>query len=932
MLRNIIFSFALFLGLVQNKVIAQCYVSLGDVTGYQIPQGDLDYVNTTACNVESTLPTAYQSQFKVFSASFYVEEEFCQEYPYSDAFEQIKQKAGQQSPYYVVFGWQSDSKGLNTRVFVDVKLPHDPAFCFPELDSMVKGVLIDKINENFSDCSGTGIAKMSSEIWGLDGLAKYLDAMKVCCAAGGDPNNCLNCGSSGNNKALLNAMGFKKIQIHNVSTLSTPYSSPDIINEANLSFTSEDLDLVDIGEKYSEIINKFHAQGFSIKVIITKDSTLCTARWEELKGIANSNQYNMVYWNHIHQGNGPEDEWLYTQVYFHGGGVAPDSLSFRPGLDSLGERMFASNVIAGLASAATDFLFQVIIHYTFDEDIDSGDWGKAVGRVDQWEVAKSGIFGMFGINTKVAAVASALADATVQTISIANYYEQHPPQSPPNPPSYDFKWAAKDFSNIFVDNLIDEGLSLLLGGAAGKVLGKAKEIPFSGWCKIARIINRHLGTMIPGCFTAGTPITTVHGICPIEHLRPGEWTLTKPELSPYQFAEFKKETSVKDNDVNGELWTGLNAPYLNSPKTTLQPEITSLPIPVQPDYDLEEITPESWVVAHLNVQKTDGTLCYISMLRSYSWLEELGLCLVGDSAWLDLSDMRVSGMAQVISFEGNTLDTRSATSRALLERGYYPVLTTFQHKADEVLYVRFTNGDRLNVTAPHPFWSIDRDGWVPAQKLHVGERLKTISGETTVDSLAINFDSIDVYNLEIWKAHNFCVGENREIVHNGCNFVGEFDALIKKYGVRLVRVADKFYDNLPEGFAFYGKKIISGAETKVFYTKYGFPDFKQWCPGQSFCFHVNDLAGSSQDFTRATNYLINKFGSSKVKKIPGSTKFQIFENGVWKDYTWHHHEDCETLMPVLSEIHNNFAHTGGSSMIEKAKSFLIGLFESPYSF
>jgi hypothetical protein len=765
MFRKLIFSLFLCCTLSQSVSFAQCYVNLGDVTGYDIPQAELNLINTVACDLQTVMPTAYQPQFKVFSGSFYVEEEFYAEYPYSKAFLDLKQTAAQQSPYYVVIGWQSDTKGLNTHVFVEVKLPQDSAFCFPGLDSLVKGVLIDEINENFSGTSGTGLAKVASEFWGLKGLGEYLQKMKACCAAGGNPNECLHCGASGNNKAILNAMGFKKIQIHGVGAHPEPFSSPDVINKANLLFTIEDLVVVDLGDKYSEVIDAYHAQGFTIKVIVTKDSTLCTPEWDELKTLANSNEYDVVYWSHIHQGNGLEDQWLYTQVFFHGGGNTPDSLANRPSPDSLHNKLVATNVIAGLASAATDFLFQVLAHYIFDDDIETGQWGKAVGRVDAWEVAKSGIFGLFGVNSKIEAIVNSLAYATTQTISIAKYYEQHPPQ-PPNPSSYNFNWAAKDFGNLFMNKLIEEGAVLLLGGAAGKAIGKAKEIPFSGWCKIARMLNRNLGTMIPGCFAAGTIVLTAQGPVPIQQIRPGDWALTDPHLSPHQFVEINTKTFGR-TETKPELWTEIDGTGAYLEKTAPQQDVV-LNIPILPEYDFEEITPETWGIVNLTLLKTDGSRCEISLLRPFVWMEEQGLCAVGDSTWLNLPDMRVSGIAQAKSFAVNCLDTRTAESKAFLERGYYPVLAAFRHKADEVLHLRFTNGDRLTVTAPHPFWSLDRDGWLAAEKLNYGERVKTVAGEAVIDTMEIAFEEMPVYNLEVWKVHGYCVGRNGEVVHNGC--------------------------------------------------------------------------------------------------------------------------------------------------------------------
>ena len=43
-----------------------------------------------------------------------------------------------------------------------------------------------------------------------------------------------------------------------------------------------------------------------------------------------------------------------------------------------------------------------------------------------------------------------------------------------------------------------------------------------------------------------------------------------------------------------------------------------------------------------------------------------------------------------------------------------------------------------------------------------------------------------------------------------------------------------------------------------------------------------------------------------------------------KLYTMHHFQDGKTIVPVLSDLHNNCAHTGGAAVIRKG---LQGFFE-----
>ena len=100
----------------------------------------------------------------------------------------------------------------------------------------------------------------------------------------------------------------------------------------------------------------------------------------------------------------------------------------------------------------------------------------------------------------------------------------------------------------------------------------------------------------------------------------------------------------------------------------------------------------------------------------------------------------------------------------------------------------------------HPFWSVDRDAWVKAQDLNIGETLRTQNGTTTLSQRQTLENKTIVYNLEIYRDHNYLVSKDRLLVHNTCpnghsvyfrhdgdgnnNYVGKADGgdLNKRYG------------------------------------------------------------------------------------------------------------------------------------------------------
>jgi hypothetical protein len=78
----------------------------------------------------------------------------------------------------------------------------------------------------------------------------------------------------------------------------------------------------------------------------------------------------------------------------------------------------------------------------------------------------------------------------------------------------------------------------------------------------------------------------------------------------------------------------------------------------------------------------------------------------------------------------------------------------------------------IGVTGTHPFWSPDRNGWVGAGELRLGERLLARNGSTPrVVSLVLRPEPEPVFNLEVEGDHCYRVGEQGLLVHNasvGC--------------------------------------------------------------------------------------------------------------------------------------------------------------------
>jgi hypothetical protein len=100
----------------------------------------------------------------------------------------------------------------------------------------------------------------------------------------------------------------------------------------------------------------------------------------------------------------------------------------------------------------------------------------------------------------------------------------------------------------------------------------------------------------------------------------------------------------------------------------------------------------------------------------------------------------------------------------------YLVTTKFIYENAEILDLRIEGSNKLiGTTASHPFWSEDRQQFVAAGDLRIGENL-LLADDTTrkLESLTRRENRETVYNIEVDGEHVFYVGEDGVLVHNSC--------------------------------------------------------------------------------------------------------------------------------------------------------------------
>jgi len=205
------------------------------------------------------------------------------------------------------------------------------------------------------------------------------------------------------------------------------------------------------------------------------------------------------------------------------------------------------------------------------------------------------------------------------------------------------------------------------------------------------------------------------------------------------------------------------------------------------------IDPSDWRLVRLTMEKSDGSRLDIELLRPTDWFEwralqravenddptfglprpltlapdELPLAeaLLGKELALDLPGIGASGPATVTA----VLPCPEIAPAESL--GHRVVTGTFHHSAAQVLDLQIRGEETsIGTTTTHPFWSEDRQAFVEAGQLQVGENLRRNDGRLTqVARLTPHTGPpVEVFNIEVDADHTYQVGGNGVLVHNEC--------------------------------------------------------------------------------------------------------------------------------------------------------------------
>ena len=206
----------------------------------------------------------------------------------------------------------------------------------------------------------------------------------------------------------------------------------------------------------------------------------------------------------------------------------------------------------------------------------------------------------------------------------------------------------------------------------------------------------------------------------------------------------------------------------------------------------EEITPFTWKWVDLEMRRPDGFVTYMSLRRPNGWFKQKNVA-VGKEVHFDWEDVGATGWAIVRNIRPNQFDSRLLNHETSCVR---PIVGKFQHTSNRVFDITFDNGAPIGVTDTHPIWSSDRRQWVKAVALRIGERVATELGETTVTSITHRPGIHTVYNIEVFKSHNYHVSGKSILVHNGPCGIG-FRTVAEVVGAPVITYKGKTYKVVP---------------------------------------------------------------------------------------------------------------------------------------
>jgi hypothetical protein len=377
---------------------AQNFIRLTDASGITPTTEELSSIETAVQQAVDILPTADRPLFKVYDAGFYIHN-IVMIGGIPPVWEQIKTDVENlpSSEYYLIFGRESSSEGLNTKVRVKLKLPTTSAYsCLTEeergnLERYIEQVANDNLSFRYTQ----------AEVAALELLKDYLYKIIVCnCSTVGA--NCTQFNNFSFLDVQLRGLGFRKKEIqlggdcawsNGDQGIYDYFGKQVIIDGISYCITEEIHENKAIIEETTHVMEDTTMYtSVTGKVYILDNQSFTNGEWETAKTAAATNDF-VEYWVVLTNNYGKS--FLYSR--FIVGGSFPAAAKG----DSTANRLMVPTnpwgiALNALGNAAIDALIQTIGLRILDKDARSQPaeldrWLKAWEKVDKFAAAWEGI-------------------------------------------------------------------------------------------------------------------------------------------------------------------------------------------------------------------------------------------------------------------------------------------------------------------------------------------------------------------------------------------------------------------------------------------------------------------------------------------------------------------------------------------------------------
>jgi hypothetical protein len=408
---------------------AQNFIRLTDASGITPTAEEISSTESAVQVAINVLPVEDRPLFKVYDVGFYIHS-VVTDGGILPVWESVKSNVenDQNSEYYLIFGRESSSEGLNSKIRVKLKLPTSSNYsCLTEeergnLEKYIEQVANDNLNFRYT----------LAEVAALELLKDYFHKIVIC--------NCANIGTSCSQFSNFNfldiqlrGLGFRKKEIQLGGASSWSSGTQDIFDYAgkNVIIDGAEYDIADQVSEGKDLIeasvqvlpDTTISTSISGKVYILDNESFTNGEWEAAKAEAASNDY-VEYWVILANGNGKY--FLYSK--FTIGEIVPVAAKG----DGIENKVIVATSPWGLAlkalgNAAVDACIQAAIIRILDSS--AQDWYSAWGKVSYLGAAWEGLSSLIPWKTSLASdlmqdAARSFATVLNNALTISDYSTQ----------------------------------------------------------------------------------------------------------------------------------------------------------------------------------------------------------------------------------------------------------------------------------------------------------------------------------------------------------------------------------------------------------------------------------------------------------------------------------------------------------------------------